>query len=164
MIFKKSIKGYVRKYENKISGVTGTLGSTPERTLLGSVFELNFSVIPTYKRKLFYQFPGRVLEDDKFNNLVGLAALREVKRGFGEKKLSRAVLLICDSIKSADEISKEIREEAKKAGLNPAPDITRYTDESEADIVDRVIKPNEIIIATNISGKMNHIINRLIPY
>ena len=108
---------------------------------------------------MFYQFPGRVLEDDKFNNLVGLAALREVKRGFGEKKLSRAVLLICDSIKSADAISKEIREEAEKAGLNPAPDITRYTDESEADIVDRVIKPNEIIIATNISGKMNHIIN-----
>lgn len=154
----------MRKYKNKISGVTGTLGSEPERQLLGSVFALSFSVIPTYKTRVFHQFAGRVVEDVKFNSAVALAALGETRRRFGENQLPRAVLVISASIKSVEEIGLEIVELAEKVGLVPMPRIIKYTDESEADIVEKTIEPNDIILATNISGKKNHFTKQRLFY
>ncbi|RMZ94555.1 pre translocase subunit, partial [Brachionus plicatilis] len=41
--------GYVKKYSNKLFGVTGTVGSENEQRFLKKIYDLNFSKIPTYK-------------------------------------------------------------------------------------------------------------------
>ncbi|KAL1490042.1 hypothetical protein ABEB36_013953 [Hypothenemus hampei] len=139
---------YIKKYGSKLSGVTGTLGSRSERNLLGSVFNLEFSVIPPFKPKKFKKFPGKISADDKFVNDVAIAALGELARTqikheyVDEKQQSainkpRAVLIVCASILDVEIIAQEVDKEAKAAGL---------TQNSILDVCD-------IVIATNLAGR-----------
>lgn len=90
-------------------------------------------------------FPGRVFRDAEFDNKIALAALGEI---FNRE---RAVLIICSSIKQVYSIEKEIKKEAKRASLKTK--ILKYRDEIDAHITEKKIKPGNILIATNISGR-----------
>ncbi|WP_341757414.1 hypothetical protein [Candidatus Tisiphia endosymbiont of Ditula angustiorana] len=156
---------YIKKYGSKLSGVTGTLGSEPERNLLGSVFNLGFSVIPPFKPKQFIQFPGKVSADDQFVNDVAIAALGELTRvqkeyqyleekqqvEISEIKTPRAVLIVCTSILDVEIIAKEIDREAKSAGLTPK--ILKYIDETDVHITENILDVCDIVIATNLAGR-----------
>ncbi|MDD9337856.1 MAG: hypothetical protein PV337_05505 [Rickettsiaceae bacterium] len=156
---------YIKKYGSKLSGVTGTLGSEPERNLLGSVFNLGFSVIPPFKPKQFIQFPGKVSADDQFVNDVAIAALGDLTRvqkeyqyleekqqvEISEIKTPRAVLIVCTSILDVEIIAKEIDREAKSAGLTPK--ILKYIDETDVHITENILNVCDIVIATNLAGR-----------
>ena len=144
--------GYVTKYGGKLFGVTGTLGSDAERELLGAVFNLEFSIIPPYKEKIFQEFPGRIIEDEQFINGIAIAALAEVMRRDknGEDK-PRAVLIVCSSIRDVEEVRQEIHRESLAMGLEHQ--IKIYTDESEAHVTDEILDVGDIVIATNIAGR-----------
>lgn len=135
---------YVKNYKSNIFGLTGTLGSNAESDLLSEIFNVQFSKIPTYKLKKFTLYPGRVFANDVFNNRVAIAALGETFR-------SRAVLIICASIKHVSEIEYEIKMQAQSANIHPT--ILIYRDERDKEVTNKTIDPNCIIIATNISGR-----------
>ncbi|CAG2162404.1 unnamed protein product [Oppiella nova] len=154
---------YIKKYGTKLSGVTGTLGSDAERGLLGSVFNLGFSVMPPFKPKQFISFSGKVSKDEDFINDVSVAALSELTRTRmksnveGESKAEgkqvevgapRAVLIVCAKVKK---IAEEIKREATAAGLSPK--IRIYTDEMQAHVIEETLGINEIVIATNLAGR-----------
>jgi preprotein translocase subunit SecA len=151
--------GYVKKYGNKILGLTGTLGSQAEQEMLGEIYKLSFSKMPPYKESKFKNFDGVIIEDEKFCNEVALAALGQIVRKSEDQKEEkpRAVLIICESIKDVKAIEKEIDKRAKSAGLKEPSDkkvnINTYTDETEAKITHVELKPGDIVIATNISGR-----------
>ncbi|KAL1489919.1 hypothetical protein ABEB36_013845 [Hypothenemus hampei] len=153
---------YIKKYGSKLSGVTGTLGSRSERNLLGSVFNLEFSVIPPFKPKKFKKFPGKISADDKFVNDVAIAALGElartqIKHEYVEEKQQsainkpRAVLIVCASILDVEIIAQEVDKEAKAAGLTPK--IRQYRDEIDAHITESILDVCDIVIATNLAGR-----------
>lgn len=135
---------YVRLYGTKISGVTGTLGSLPERKLLSELFNLSFSIIPTYKAKIFQEFPGLVIADKDFHQRVADAALVEYMR-------NRASLVICSSIRDVENFTKKIQMAALSAGLEP--NIQTYRDELEASVTEVELNSGDIVITTNIGGR-----------
>lgn len=133
---------YIKRYGCKLSGVTGTLGSKPERNLLASVFNLEFSVIPPHKPKQFIQLDGKICADDKFVNDVAAAALSQI---------SRAVLIVCACIFDVKIIAKDIVRMASAARL--APNIVIYQDETDAHITSTTLDVGDIVIATNLAGR-----------
>lgn len=54
---------YISKYKGKIFGLTGTLGSEAERSLLSYIYGVDFFSVPTYKEKNFLFYGGRIVED-----------------------------------------------------------------------------------------------------
>lgn len=144
---------YIRKYGNKLSGVTGTLGSKPEQNLLGRVFALTFSVVPPSKQKQFIRFPGKVSIDENFANDVAIAALGEMMRTKNGKEEAdpRAVLIICRSIFDAEMIIEELKSESIAADLKYQ--LHKYVDESQVCVTQKTLRPGDIVVATNLAGR-----------
>ena len=56
--------GYINKYNNNIYGLTGTLGSVNEQSLLSEVYQVDYAKIPHLRVKRFSEIPGIVVEND----------------------------------------------------------------------------------------------------
>jgi hypothetical protein len=136
--------GYFKLYGTKIYGMTGTLGSKDSQALLQSIYSLNLGFIPTFKEKKFTELPAIITA----NSQEWMVKILELTEDFTAK--NRAVLFICESIKNAEKIQEFL--------INknfPAENIKLYTrnDNQESDAVKDVIKPKDIIIATNLAGR-----------
>jgi hypothetical protein len=136
--------GYFKLYGTKIYGMTGTLGSKDSQALLQSIYPLNLGFIPTFKEKKFTELPAIITA----NSQEWMVKILELAEDFTAK--NRAVLFICESIKNAEKIQNFL--------INknfPAGNIKLYTrnDNQESDAVKDVIKPKDIIIATNLAGR-----------
>lgn len=132
--------GYINKYENKLYGLTGTLGSTSEQQLISSVYNVGFSRIPTYKIKKFKELPGRVIDDENFVTVVSKEAVSIVEN-------KGSVLIICETIKDAKMIKSSIEQ------INIKAKIRIFCHEEDSHVTQQKIEIGEIIIATNIAGR-----------
>ncbi|WP_341760877.1 DnaJ domain-containing protein [Candidatus Tisiphia endosymbiont of Thecophora atra] len=134
--------GYIKKYGNKIFGLTGTLGSIAEQELLSSIYNVDYAKIPTYKAKKFNELGGIVVADDHFVTVVALDALEKIEGG-------RACLIICETIEDLKNIEKALKvlQKLTKTIFSIKP----YGDDS--DIIPKELKAGTIIVATNIAGR-----------
>lgn len=146
--------GFVQKFANKISGVTGTAGEQAEKSLLQQKINLEFSIIPPFQKKKFALYDGMQIDDPEFITTVATHALSETLQGQGDEvyNQTRSSLIICSSVKDVDDIHKAILELAKQAGL-AEPKIRLFRDEREAKVTELPIETGEIVIATNIAGR-----------
>ena len=55
---------YFHRYQNKIYGMTGTLGSHNAQSLLQSTYNLDLAFIPTYKTRNFVEL-NPIIKDGK---------------------------------------------------------------------------------------------------
>lgn len=144
--------GYIKKYGNKIYGMTGTLGSNMEKALLSKIYKVDAAEIPTYKEKNFYELPGRIIEDQQWLDITILSILQQIEE-------HRSVLVICETIEAVRIIKKGLElfnslEKTTVSGIlkNYIKKITIYTDD-DSQVTENKIGPGEIIIATNIAGR-----------
>lgn len=144
---------YIKRYNNKLLGATGTLGSTAECDLLHSVFELTFSQIPRHADQFFTKFPGKVVDDAVFIQDIAYLALGETVRSHPNlrQKMPRAVLIICVSKKDVIALHAEMHR--LSADLNLKPLIIMHIDETTAACIPKIVHRNTIIIATNIASR-----------
>uniref|UniRef100_A0A1L8DFD7 Putative preprotein translocase subunit seca n=1 Tax=Nyssomyia neivai TaxID=330878 RepID=A0A1L8DFD7_9DIPT len=132
--------GYINKYGRKIYGLTGTLGSEAEQELLSSIYHVGFAKIPTFREKKFEEIEGEAVDDDIFSQVVTEDVICEIKNG-------RSCLVICETIKDAKAIQKDL-----KATGNDIR-IRTFFDEDNAKATEEELSPGEVVIATNIAGR-----------
>ncbi|KAJ3651316.1 hypothetical protein Zmor_017366 [Zophobas morio] len=130
--------GYIKKYQDKnIFGMTGTLGSQAEQQLLSKVYNVNYAKIPTYKTKVFEEYPMVVVDDDKWVDRVIAEVLKKINN-------ERAVLVICETEKDLLSLNQQLTTIQK----------TRvYANEDNAKEPEEPVKIGDIILATNIAGR-----------
>ena len=135
-------KRYINTNKNNIYGMTGTLGSKKSRELLGEVYDLDFDYIPPDSNRILKELTSSISSNynDWMKNII-----RVVKR---ETKINRAILIICESINSVNEIFKELNIYCNNLNL-----ITIIGDDNENQKIKGKISPQTVIISTNISGR-----------
>ena len=137
--------GFFKRYinsNNNIYGMTGTLGSKKSRELLGDVYDLDFDYIPPDSNRILKELTSNISSNynDWMKNII-----RVVKR---ETKINRAILIICESINSVNEIFKELNIYCNNLNL-----IKIIGDDNEEQKISGKIRPQTVIISTNISGR-----------
>lgn len=138
--------GYIRLYNNRIFGMTGTLGSEAERALLSSAYKLSYTIIPRFQPKLLVQTEGLVVKDSQWMNMVALEAFLLAVKG-------RSVLVICQTIKKVHKLRSNITSLVALEGKGEQIKIKFYEDEDGFKIVHEEVGPGEVILATNIAGR-----------
>ncbi|WP_341757413.1 helicase-related protein [Candidatus Tisiphia endosymbiont of Ditula angustiorana] len=136
---------YIKKYGSKIFGMTGTLGSNAEKSLLSKIYNVDHTEIPTYKEKKFTELAGIIIKDSNWLDSIILGILEQIN-------LSRAVLVICETIQDV-KIIKQSLELFKSLDKNAINTIKTYVDEDDAKITKDRVSSRDIIIATNIAGR-----------
>lgn len=130
--------GYIKMYDH-ISGLSGTLGSNSEREFLSFCYSVETAKIPTYRPKRFKQLSTEVTDDELFIKDIVTVALNLVRI---EK---RAVLIICETIKDADEIFQILKLKHDSVQL--------FKDESSSFNSTVPLQLGDIVVATNIAGR-----------
>lgn len=134
--------GYIKCYPNQnIFGVTGTLGSTNEQNFLSTIYNVNFSKMPTFKRKHFEELPGIVSSDDSWDIEVTAEIVKKIDEG-------RAVLTIFETEKDLLDVKKNLE-------IIQSNDfkIRIFSNEDNVSETKHTIQIGDIILATNLAGR-----------
>ena len=139
-------KKYISETENNIYGLTGTLGSKKTQDALKILYKLNLLFIPTFKEcKLKIYDP--IIENDLEKYCQRLInTIKDICFNQG-----RSVLVIFKYIENVNEMYKLLIENNV-----PSEKIIRYTRNDindESNFLKNEIKPNVIILSTNLSGR-----------
>ncbi len=142
---------FLRRYGSNVFGITGTVGSKASQDLLKECYNIDIAIIPSYKPKQFVELPCIISEEDRsWNESIA-------KDAEFQSKMQRAVLIICNTIKQAEKI---IRHLERKSGIDQTllKAYSRNDRRYEMQTIKDVIKPGEIIVATNLAGRGTDII------
>lgn len=145
--FKSNISLF-RSYE-RIYGLTGTLGSQPELKLLQQLYPgMKTCKIPPFKLRKLYEKDSVVVDnEDKWVQTICKVVNEEVNptayRG------SRAVLVICETIKQAEMIHEALSKTISIAKMK------LYTNNNmdNSMVTDKEVTEGCVIVATNLAGR-----------
>ena len=138
------LKKYIKKNENNIFGVTGTLGSTESKNLLSTLFNVDICIIPPFKPSRYIS----LLPKSGFKDRIQWkdAILEDIELNTNRK---RVVLLICYTIEEADELYDYLKSKNYNQNL-----MQKYQrNDIETDIMSRKHDAGEVIFATNLAGR-----------
>uniref|UniRef100_A0A182X7X7 Uncharacterized protein n=1 Tax=Anopheles quadriannulatus TaxID=34691 RepID=A0A182X7X7_ANOQN len=132
---------YLKEYK-LLYGLTGTLGSKEERTLLKKIHDVDFVTVPTFKSKLFKEYEPIICsssEDWKQHIRKEVDTLTKIK--------SRSILIICETIRGVEALKTIIAPEQQN-------NVRTYKrDDEELPIEEGGLEPGQVIIATNLAGR-----------
>ena len=132
-----------QKYGNSIVGFSGTLGSKFSQDVLKEVYSVDTNIIPEMHYKRFHQLPDIVVpnHDEWLEKIVHSALHESAKR--------RSVLIICQTIKTSEQIAEELAKQSKNKVV-----VKLYirNDQNQEKEVEQVHQ-GDIIVATNLAGR-----------
>ena len=146
-----SYYGYFGKYKGNIYGVTGTLGVEPHHDFLRKLYGVDLISIPHFTHKDFTEFSPIIssFKDDWLAEIFWA-----IKSKIGK---SRAGLVFVETIADVNSLSTMLRqlEMSAQNDLKNNSQIWTYGTgiKGEEKIVERVLTPGDIIIATNMAGR-----------
>lgn len=140
---------FFHKYQGKIYGTTGTLGSKTDILFLQKLYpSLSFCKIPPFNRKKLFEVKGTLgtsAEEwkDEIKSIILNHICPNSYRG------GRAALVICETINEAKDIQAELE------GSVPPEKIISYcrSDSNSLSKIDRELCPGDVIVATNLAGR-----------
>ena len=138
---------YFRLYKTLV-GLTGTLGSQPEREFLKTTYCSDYMTVPTAFPKQFKVKPSQVIASTS----EWLAAIiKETRRIIVEEK--RSLIIFCRSINQVKQVYNQIRRDVSDDLLD-ANNIHQYTrDYENFGFESRVLDVGHVIVATNLAGR-----------
>lgn len=140
--------GYITNYENNMLGLTGTLGSFSEQNFLSTLYNLDFSIVPTHMNKNLENHGIQIISDERFIEDLAYRALYICLHQ------ERATLFICQNIMDAKALYQKINAIAKTISSGHTINIIKFTDEAdEYQATTKLLMPRDIIVATNIAGR-----------
>ncbi|XP_061510559.1 protein translocase subunit SecA-like [Anopheles gambiae] len=132
---------YLKEYK-LLYGLTGTLGSKEERTLLKKIHDVDFVTVPTFKLKLFKEYEPIICsssEDWKQHIRKDVDTLTKIK--------SRSILIICETIRDVEALKTIFAPEQQN-------NVRTYKrDDEDLPIEEGGLEPGQVIIATNLAGR-----------
>ncbi|CAF1411613.1 unnamed protein product [Adineta steineri] len=139
-----SNKTFFQRYQHRLYGLTGTIGSENSQNFLSDLYQLQFAYMPTSKEKYFYQRDNKISID--YGDWLDLIARETI-----EKAKKRPVLIICENVESTENIWNELIRHSV-----PHHTITKYRRDGD-NVEERFQKKpatiGDIIIATNKGGR-----------
>ena len=124
------------RYGSNIVGVSGTLGDDQEKQFMSDTFSVEFTTIPTSKRRKLVELDGLILHvEDKWLDVVS-------KKVESVVASQRTVLVICEDIATANKIHKNISNSKL------------YSDKrSEGDCMNKALRPGDVVVTTNLGAR-----------
>ncbi|XP_052409495.1 uncharacterized protein LOC127955908 [Carassius gibelio] len=137
--FKRYISG------RGIFGVSGTLGGKADQDFLARHYEATSYIVPAHRHKRVVELP---VIQVKGGNHQWIQTICETSWKVAER--GQVVLVICEDVKTADELHKKIQVEENRI---KAEQITLYTISEKHNIEREKFCAGRIIIATNLGGR-----------
>ena len=141
------------KERGGIYGLSGTLGLDSPSTarVLLDLFNVHVCSIPTHRQRKLYEKPAVIVKggkDEWFEEITDV--INEAIRKEAWKE-GRAVLVLCEDIKTADELRMHVleKEKLKKEKVH----LYVHSDSNELESIEHEFSPGEIVIATNLAGR-----------
>ncbi|KAM9424386.1 uncharacterized protein KZ484_001109 [Pholidichthys leucotaenia] len=138
--------GLLQKYGNQIYGMSGTLGEKAEINTLKEIYSgIKTCVIPSFKRRKLFEVEGMVVKDEStWTDKISDVVIEQTKPT--TYRDPRAVLIICETIKRAKDINRQLQDKVKTSLY-----INNNMDNSA--IFSKKLEAGEVIIATNLAGR-----------
>lgn len=137
--FKRYISG------RGIFGVSGTLGGKADQDFLARHYKATSYIVPAHRHKRVVELP---VIQVKGGNHQWIQTICETSWKVAER--GQVVLVICEDVKTADELHKKIQVEENRI---KAEQITLYTISEKHNIEREKFCAGRIIIATNLGGR-----------
>ncbi|XP_051747343.1 uncharacterized protein LOC127511048 isoform X6 [Ctenopharyngodon idella] len=136
---------YFKRYlsGSGIFGVSGTLGGKADRDFLARHYKAQSYTVPAHRHKRVVELP---VIQVKGGNHQWIQTICETTWKVAER--GQVVLVICEDVKTADELHEKI-----KGGRFKAEQITLYTISEKHNIEREKFCAGRIIIATNLGGR-----------
>lgn len=131
---------FFKLYDDRLYGMSGTLGSNQEREKVVQINQCDFVNVPTFIPKRFKELTPLLCED--YN--IWLNTITKVCVEIGK---TRAVLVICETIQAVTKMYNKLLTE-KSLKVNA---FRREQNVLDANLSD--LNPGNIVVATNIAGR-----------
>ncbi|XP_069047858.1 uncharacterized protein [Lepisosteus oculatus] len=145
---------FFRKYEGQIFGTTGTLGTQEETELLRKLYPgLSTCRIPPFNGKKLYEVEGVIEKDvDEWRRKICSSVLQQTKPA-APCTAGRAALVICETIKQAEDIHRALSEQLKEEEGKEHLKLYVNSNTDNSSITDKALRPGDVIVATNLAGR-----------
>jgi len=142
-----SNKAYFERYNSRIYGLTGTLGSDSAKKFLKDIYKIDFVNIPRYKNRPFIEKETIIAESkEEWTKNIIETTLNEVTD-------KRAVLIICETKKNADKLFNELTTRYRVEGRKGRVIAYTRNDNNENRAVESRLHSGDIVVATNLAGR-----------
>lgn len=151
-VFVSSVS-YIKLYE-RLAGVTGTLGSKPERHFLRNTYNCDFFIIPTAFPKRFIMKPARIIKTSKEWLDEIIKETRHTVLSQPRQDPVRSAVVFCQSISQVEDIYKKLTDHFKSEVAGKKIIINKYTrDYEKFPFESKELGVGHIIVATNLAGR-----------
>ncbi|XP_039873728.1 uncharacterized protein LOC120725116 [Simochromis diagramma] len=140
---------FFEKYQGKIYGTTGTLGSKADIQFLQDLYpNLSVCKIPTFNRKKLFEVKGTLKKTaEEWKSEIKDVVMAQISPN--SYREGRAALVICETINKANEIYEELKSSI------PNKKLILYcrSDRDSLSKIDKELHPGDVIVATNLAGR-----------
>ncbi len=133
---------YIKHYK-VLNGLTGTLGSEPEREFLKEVYSSSFLIIPTAFPKQFNISRAKILDSNE-------GWLNEIRNEVELMLKSRSLVVFCETINDVRSVGKMLKNELK---LDDSRLHTYTRDYANFQFESDELQVGHVIVATNLAGR-----------
>ena len=142
-----SYLSFFRRYK-LINGITGTLGSKKTQEAINIIYKINLLRMPPFKeRQLQINEPKIFPDEQKYNTEL----ISEIIENSANKQ--RVVLVLFEYMAQVNAMHKYLEEHRKEFKLTYTEIISYIRSDIKNDFLEKEMKPNTVILSTNLSGR-----------
>ncbi|XP_035272931.1 uncharacterized protein LOC118226995 [Anguilla anguilla] len=143
---------FFEKYNGKIYGLTGTLGSKTDMMFLNEQYpSLSACEMPTFNRKKLFEVKGFLKPStEEWKSEVKRLLLDQISLNSYRK--GRAALVICETINKVNDLYEELKDSIPGEVI-----VYARSDTNSLGALDRKLNPGDVVLATNLAGRGTNI-------
>ena len=142
-----SYLSFFRKYK-RIDGITGTLGSKITQKAINIIYKINLLRMPPFRPRALAIYDAKTFSEEKIYKENLINEIIEFSAHF-----NRVVLVIFEYMSQVQEMDKYLDAHRKEFKLDKTEIISYYRSDIENKFLEKQMKPNTIILSTNLSGR-----------